>query len=159
MNSRIKEIDKEITDKGEDIYRNHGMSKELRGFSFVIDRPNEFVNYRKKEYDEYYSMISSQVPTVISEFRENNFSRRLLFQFDKKYYEDKPENFMICPESFVVLFVSQNKFDIIINLRSTDINRLEEDISIIRRISLNIFITSSVEKIRCHSCNIHKYIK
>lgn len=158
MNEKILFIKGHLEYEGSILDRNHGMTKEIISFHDDFNSI-EFNDFRKKEYDEYYDMIKNQIPVVLKEFNSNRYSRRLLFQFDRNYYLNRDEDFLICPESFIIFFISDCEYELVINFRSTDINRLEEDISIIKHISLSIFEDYSIKVIRCHICNLHMYIK
>jgi len=157
MIDEIDSIKRYVEENGRLINRNHGSSREILSYSIKLN-PENYVSFRIKEYNEYYKMIANQIPIALTEYSKNKFSRRLLFQFDRFYYEDRVEDYLICPESFIIFFINDNDYELVINLRSTDIDRLSEDVSIIKHITQGIFEEKNLSLIRVHICNLHCYI-
>lgn len=159
MQSRklLNKVVKQLEKKGLYSERNHGATKEIFSATYEFT-PEGFDVYRQSEYDQYSDMISDQIKIVQEEHTKNPMSRRLLFQFDRKYYLDKKQDLLICPESFCVFFVDEKNYFIVINLRSTDVKRLHEDISIIKQLSKKVFKEGVVRKIFVHCMNLHMYV-
>ena len=156
MNRQIKIIKAYVEKHGEKIKRDKGTTKEIISFHKTL-APSEFTEYDQKEYKYCYDQISDQFPIVFSEFRRNQYSRRLFFQFDsKKSRKDKYG--LICIESFSVFFYSELDYVLVINTRSTDVDKLESDIAIIRKFSISIFPEHNLRKIHLHCHNLHSYV-
>jgi len=154
----IEDVRQTILDEGNLIERNHGLTVELLSFAFEVKDIDSFEAFRQSEYDVYYEMIENQIDLVRKEHQDNHLSRRLLFQFDRFFYEDKPDDFLICPESFCIFFIDDTNYELLINLRSSDINRLGEDISIIKKIAQEVFPGKSIIKAKVHCYNVHVYV-
>ena len=88
----------------------------------------------------------------------DKYSRRLLIQFPADWYENRVENYMPCPESFLVQYINYHEYNVILNERSVEYSRAAEDISIIYRICRDdLELDGDLKTFYVHYMNIHAY--
>jgi len=105
-------------------------------------------------------MIIPQIPRFKKYFKLDKFSRRLLIQFPVDWYENKEQDYMPCPESFLVQFINENEYIVLCNFRSSELNRIPEDLSIIKnfcetQLGLEDYKLVSLS---ANFMNVHKYL-
>ena len=143
------------------IERRGRQMRELSGVSFTLyhQRLEFFNSYRESEYQQYREMIQSQISRFKNYLNIDKFSRRLLIQFPADWYENTPQDYMPCPESFIVLYLNENEYEIIANFRSTEISRLSEDIAMIKSLCIKeLGLVDKLIKMKIHLMNVHKYL-
>jgi hypothetical protein len=116
------------------INRDHKRTKEVIGAQFEFDifecKFDNDVN--TEEYHEYLKIISPQLDYIKPEFNDDIFSRRLLLQFDRNYYNKMGLRAVPCPESMLILVLNHSYVvDLIVNLRSTNISKLKNDLNML----------------------------
>jgi hypothetical protein len=172
MNISVESIRQHIIREGESTRRDRGYTREILSFSTTL-YPDDFIKCNKIDLNLYWKMIQRQVPIFRKELENNKFSRRLFFQFNRFEKDPGFKDFFLCIESFGIFFVSSNQYDLIINFRSSDIDRLENDITIIKmivkRLIKEFFVTSykrnfneslrqaEMRKIKIHCFSAHVY--
>ena len=151
----------ELDIRGSKVVRRNRPMLELMGLSIKIT-PNlvkDYNEYRQEEYNQYREMIQSQITRFDDYLTLDKFSRRLLIQFPADWYDDKPEDYMPCPESFMVQYINEDLYNISINFRSTEFSRYSEDISIIKDLCRKeLVLPGVIHEINVHFMNIHKYL-
>lgn len=117
------------------------------------------IHFRQDEYSQYREMIDDQIPLFQRRLQEDKFGRRLLIQFPSNWYESKPQNYMPCPESFLVQYIDDSSYDIVLNERSTEYTRAPEDLSIILYMcEVDLQLEGSSRFVHVHYMNLHKYL-
>lgn len=161
--SFIEDILESKFENGRVVNRRNRPMIELTGAQFLlsqIDLEFELFNeYRQEEYDQYRLMIQSQITRFDKYLTLDRFSRRLLIQFPADWYEDKPEDYMPCPESFLVQYITEESYEVIVNFRSTELSRCSEDISVIKDLcEKELVLPGKINTMLVHFMNIHKYL-
>lgn len=154
-------LKKQLEIEGLKITRRNRPMNELIGATIMIDQSEIelFNDYRQHEYDQYRQMIQSQVIRFDKYLSLDRFSRRLLIQFPANWYENKPEDYMPCPESFAIFYSTENLYNIVINFRSTELTRASEDISIIKALcEKELVMPGRMNNIFVHFMNVHEYL-
>jgi hypothetical protein len=133
--------------------------QELISLSITIPGTDIYSwEYRQEEYDQYREMIQDQIPRFQRYYQQDLFSRRLFIQFPADWYEGKPQDYMPCPESFLVQYKNPDHFDIIFNERSVEYNRAAEDVAIVYHLCRDeLQIQGQLDKFYVHFMNIHRY--
>ena len=157
--SFTKYIEESIEYLGQLSVRRKRMMKELLGFSLIVPGTDIYTwEYREEEYEQYRGMILDQIPRFKRYYQQDIFSRRLAIQFPIDYYEDKVQDYMPCPFSFLVQHKNPDQFDIIFNERSVEYTRAAEDVAIVYKICRDdLEIQGRLIDFRVHFMNIHKY--
>ena len=129
-------------------------------FGFHQDEYPWLNEFRQHEYDQYLEMITPQLPRFKRYFELDKFSRRLLIQFPANWYEDKEQDYMPCPESFMVQFLEEDEYIVQANFRSSEVSRIVEDVSIIKKFCEDVLELKQYKMlwIDCHFNNAHKYL-
>jgi len=145
-----------------EIVRRNRKMLETNNSKIKIDRDifDSISEYRQEEYDQYLEMITPQITRFKKYFDLDKFSRRLLIQFPANWYEDKGLDYMPCPESFMVQFVDEENYIVLCNFRSSEINRIPEDLSIIKTFCLKELGLDEYNllSISANFMNAHKYL-
>lgn len=114
---------------------------------------------RPEEYQQYYEMIKDQIPRFQKYLQQDKYSRRLLIQFPVNWYDDKPEDYMPCPESFLVQYETEDRYTVIFNERSVELSRAAEDIGIVLRLCRDgLHLPGQIQRMKVHYMNLHKYL-
>lgn len=157
----ITDILKEkIKNNGQEVIRRNRKMKEINSFSFTYTY-NDIIslNFRDSEYKQYSDMIQDKLLKFFYYLQTDKFSRRLLIQFPSDWYENSELNYMPCPESFLILYVNENEYDVIFNERSTEYNRATEDVAIIYNIIKNdLKLKGKIRCMKVHYMNLHMYL-
>ena len=105
-------------------------------------------------------MITPQIERFKKYFNLDKFSRRLLIQFPASWYEDKEQDYMPCPESFLVQFVDEDTYEVMCNFRSSEVSRIPEDLAIIKKFCEDVLDLASYRLLtmRANFMNVHKYL-
>lgn len=145
---------------GEEKVRRGRLVREINSFTLSINGHNlSQFSYRQKEYKMYLEMIIDQKERFLRYLNIDLFSRRLLIQFPVNWYDDKEEDYMVCPESFLVLYDDEYSYDVIFNERSTEYKRATEDIAIIKAICDNfLHLKGEMNNFKVHYMNLHMYL-
>ena len=102
---------------------------EINAFSLKnIYNSNISDNVNEKEAKPYLSIYEKQKESLIKEFKRSNHSRRLILNFDNQVLLSEDPNCMICMQ---FMFRSE-EMSAIVYARSSDINKLEDDLSTIK---------------------------
>ena len=143
-----------------EVERRGRLMKERIGLSVCFHRRDiEWLTCRESEYVQYYDMIKDQVQRFRKYLNQDRFSRRLLIQFPADYYENKDEDYMPCPESFLVQYKDKDTYDIIFNERSVESSRAAEDIGLVLKLCKEVLeLPGKLDKFYVHYMNIHKYM-
>jgi len=154
---------------GYQVCRGGKETTEIIGFCMSLWRQeiDEVFNARicdNYEYILYYRMYESQKDSLVTEFRKNPFSRRLFIQFSRDFHYKENGDMMPCIASIQILFVSSETFNVVANLRSSDVTRLHNDIMIIAFLCRD-FMTSigrtiyNVDQFFIQFGSLHQYVK
>jgi len=156
----IENIRQYVMENGVITQRDRGITRELLSFTATLD-PKLFKSYDKSEITKYMNMLEKQIPIFRKELKKNRYSRRLFFQFDRFHKNTGFKDFFLCIESFGVFFHDSKNYDLIINFRSSDIDRLESDVSMIREIARKAVSleNTTLKKIKIHCFSLHAYEK
>lgn len=157
----IEELLYDDFENGRRVKRRNREMLELIGAKFILryEDLKLFTEYRQSEYLEYKLMIQDQISRFDKYLTLDIFSRRLLIQFPADWYEEKKEDYMPCPESFLVQYFSTNRYDVIVNFRSTELFRCSEDISVIKALcEKELVLPGQINIMSIHCMNIHKYL-
>lgn len=133
---------------------------EANNSQLILNDMSNICEFRYEEYNQYLEMIIPQIERFKKYFNLDKFSRRLLIQFPANWYEDKELDYMPCPESFLVQFIDENTYEIMCNFRSSEINRIPEDLAIIKKICEDVLDLKNykLSTIRANFMNVHKYL-
>lgn len=157
-------LESNVKNDGKEVTRRSRKMKELSSFKISITEPiiTQLMsyNYRQNEYNQYLEMIIPQINRFKNYYKLDLFSRRLIIQFPANWYENKNIEYMPCPESFLVSYTTQKTFDLIINMRSSEVHRVLEDLSIILNFCFKeLNIQGTIEKLHVHFMNLHMYLE
>ena len=118
----------------------------------------KLIKYRDHEYHQYKEMLDAQKDRFFKYYKLDKFSRRLLIQFPADWYENKNIDYMPCPESFLIQYVNNENYNVIINMRSSEISRVYEDLAIIRDFCITeLLLEGTMNIMSVHFMNIHRY--
>ena len=144
----ILEFKDELLALGDQFDRDFGTTKEIlfKQMSFL---PEQLSDFRRKELKHYKDIAMLQKQYLRDEERRNHWSRRLIMQFPR---ED-------CIESVCMTFISKMEYVVNVNMRSSNIDRLLEDMSIVRHIcSEFLFPDYLIILVNVNCNNLHVYI-
>jgi hypothetical protein len=141
------------------VRRNRKMSEALGlSIDFTADEVKS-LSYRQIEYEQYREMILPQIPRFKKYYDLDRFSRRLLIQFPADWYEGGPEDYMPCPESFLVQYRSADEYGVVFNERSVELSRATEDVAIVYKICKeDLRLEGNLSMFYVHYMNIHIYL-
>jgi hypothetical protein len=138
---------------------------ELFGVSVEIIEIDEIKKIIKseelyKEYEVYRDMSFVCLNNFNDILKKDKYSRRLIIQFPFDYHYKLGEDMAPCIESFCVFYISEDKYILTINFRSSEIKRLLNDLRIIYTICIDVLqIKNVLNKIYVNFFNIHQYIQ
>lgn len=115
---------------------------------------------RPVEYDQYGGMIIDQIPRFQKYLRVDKFSRRLIIQFPMSHWEGSQKHYMPCIESFMVQFVTETRYIVCINFRSSEASRTVEDLALVKKLCENRLGLGNAQliEIYAHFFNVHEYL-
>lgn len=136
--------------------------RENFGIRIYLDESNleelKLVKYRDQEYSQYKEMLDTQKQQFFKYYNLDKFSRRLLIQFPSNWYDGKGLDYMPCPESFCVYYVRTDYYLVCVNMRSSEISRVYEDLAIIRDFCiLELNLQGKMGMMEVHFMNLHQY--
>ena len=133
---------------------------EANNSQLILSDVSNVSEFRQEEYDQYLEMITPQVERFKKYFNLDKYSRRLLIQFPANWYEDKEQDYMPCPESFLVQFVDEDTYEVMCNFRSSEVSRIPEDLAIIKKFCEDVLDLASYRLLtmRANFMNVHKYL-
>lgn len=110
----------------------------------------------------YHKMLMSQLETLKDEYDRDNWNRRMLIQFDRDYYYNRNMDFVPCMESIQILLDVDRKINLIINLRSSNISKLENDMNMIfamvQIVSAELDFELEYNKVILNISSLHEYL-
>lgn len=141
LKEHIKGISRKVVNRGK------GNVCEIENF-FEEFKPEVFVSNDAERILEYRKQIRKQIKGVLKEFKKKRYSRHLFFQWTENYP---------CIESAYILFHDSKHYKLTVVWRSCNIEKMYDDIAIVKNIVESIFLTKKMTTISTFVVNLHFY--
>lgn len=164
MNLTVNYIEEKLDAEGFVITRMNRRIIECIGFHYEMSQSeiSAFDTINHSEMSPYLDMFAFQIPELKREYDRDKFSRRIMVQFPKDYHYGRNEDMVPCMESFI-LFFNKAGVDVSLNLRSSDVTRIHDDISIIIHFVKILLLTfgekEHISSLSLHVGSFHKYLE
>jgi len=115
---------------------------------------------RDEEFTQYSEMMISQLPRFNKYLKLDKFSRRLIIQFPMDWWEASDTHYMPCIESFLIQFITESKYIVCVNFRSSEASRTLEDLGLVKMLCETMLDLKKYRllMVAANFFNVHEYL-